>query len=80
MINRITLREYAAIKLRVPDSGIDWLDEMILLAKRDELAAQAMQGISANHCFTDLPSGKVSEWAFEQADAMIAAREKGAQE
>lgn len=27
--NGMTLRQYAAITLRVPDSGEDWLDEMI---------------------------------------------------
>jgi hypothetical protein len=27
--NGMTLREYAAIKLKVPDSGTDWLDDMI---------------------------------------------------
>jgi len=26
----MSLREYAAIQLRVPWSGIDWLDEMII--------------------------------------------------
>jgi hypothetical protein len=25
----MTLRQYAAIKLKVPDSGTDWLDDMI---------------------------------------------------
>jgi len=39
----MTLRQYAAIKLRVPDSGTDWLDKMIVKAKRDEIAAMAMQ-------------------------------------
>ena len=33
----MTLREYAAIKLRVPKSGTDWLDEMILQAKKDAI-------------------------------------------
>jgi hypothetical protein len=28
----MTLRQYAAIKLKVPDSGTDWLDEMIVKA------------------------------------------------
>ena len=37
------LRQYAAIKLRVPDSGLDWLDEMIRKSLRDELAGKAMQ-------------------------------------
>jgi len=33
----MTLRQYAAIKLRVPDSGVDWLDDMIRQAKQDEI-------------------------------------------
>ncbi|MGH9631965.1 MAG: hypothetical protein ACRD7E_26980 [Bryobacteraceae bacterium] len=28
-LEKMSLRIYAAIHLRVPDSGIDWLDEMI---------------------------------------------------
>jgi len=30
----MTLRQYAAIKLKVPDSGTDWLDEMIVKANK----------------------------------------------
>ncbi len=33
-----TKRQYAAIKLKVPGSGLDWLDEMIIKARRDDLA------------------------------------------
>jgi hypothetical protein len=44
----MTLREYAAIHLRVPDSGSEWLDEMIEQSLRDDLAAKAMQGLLAN--------------------------------
>ena len=44
----MTLRQYAAIKLRVPNSGTDWLDEMIRQSLRDELAAKAMQGLISN--------------------------------
>jgi hypothetical protein len=40
----MSLRAYAAIKLRVPDSGIDWLDAMIVKAKRDEFAGMEVQG------------------------------------
>lgn len=40
----MTLREYAAIKLRVPESGTEWLDAMIRKSLRDELASKAMQG------------------------------------
>ena len=35
----MSLRAYAAIHLKQPDSGIDWLDKMIVAAKRDGLAA-----------------------------------------
>ena len=44
----MTLRQYAAIKLRVPNSGTDWLDEMIRTSLRDDLAAKAMQGYLSN--------------------------------
>lgn len=39
----MTLRQYAAIKLRVPNSGTDWLDDMIRTSLRDDLAAKATQ-------------------------------------
>ncbi len=33
----MTLRQYAAIKLRVPDSGTDWLDEMIVKSRNFDI-------------------------------------------
>lgn len=36
------LREYAAIKLRVPDSGTDWLDAMIERSRMMDFAQFAM--------------------------------------
>jgi hypothetical protein len=30
----MTLRQYAAIKLAVPNSGVPWLDEMIVQSRR----------------------------------------------
>ena len=73
----MTLRQYAAIKLRVPNSGTDWLDEMIREARRDELAARAMQS------YFQTQGGRTSEYALkwtaekalEMADAMLKARE-----
>ena len=41
IVGGMTLRQYAAIKLRVPDSGLDWLDDMIRRTKRDNLAGRA---------------------------------------
>jgi len=59
--NGMTLRQYAAIKLRAPNSGTDWLDELIRTSLRDEFAAKAM---------LSLPASK----AYVMADAMLAAR------
>ena len=39
------LKHYAAIKLKVPNSGIDWLDEMIEESLKNDFAAKAMQAI-----------------------------------
>lgn len=33
----MSVREYAAIHLKVPDSGVDWLDEMIQESKKNQL-------------------------------------------
>lgn len=41
----MSFRQYAAITLRVPNSGTDWLDAMILESLRNELAAKVMQGL-----------------------------------
>ena len=68
--NGMTLRQYAAIKLRVPDSGTDWLDRMILKAKRDDLAAQAMQGMLADSEVKGSPK-EFAERAYTLASAML---------
>ena len=54
----MTLRQYAAIKLKVPSSGTDWLDEMIRESQRNEIAASALKGPPAElsaHSWHDLP-------------------------
>ena len=71
----MTLREYAAIKLRVPESGTDWLDEMIRESVRDEFAAKAMQGMLSTDRFGTASEETIADWAYEQADAMLRARE-----
>jgi len=40
---------FASIILKVPNSGIEWLDMMIISAKRDEIAEKAMQGLLAGY-------------------------------
>lgn len=77
----MTLRQYAAIKLRVPNSGTDWLDEMIRESLRDEMAGKAMPACYADYCEHADVQGYVEGWrvgvakdAYESADAMLAAR------
>ena len=79
-----SFREYAAIKLCVPDSGTDWLDDMIRTALRDRFAGMAMQGILA--CPQGIEQGGrdldmtfpvVAETAYEQSDAMLKEKANG---
>lgn len=43
----LTVRQYAAIELCVPDSGTPWLDEMIRQAQRRQATLAALQGLCA---------------------------------
>jgi hypothetical protein len=63
----MTLHEYAAISLKVPESGTPWLDEMITTSIRDRLALNFFSG--------DDTQGDVAERSYEYADAMLKARE-----
>lgn len=44
-VGGMTLRQYAAIHLRVPNSGTDWLDDMIAKARLLDASDRAMQGL-----------------------------------
>ncbi len=68
--NGLTACEYAAIQLKVPDSGTDWLDDMIRAAQRNELAAQAMNAFLSRDGST---LGQDAEAAYMMADAMLKA-------
>ena len=74
-VNGMTLRVYAAIQLRVPDSGHVWLDEMIRQAQRDQFAGQLLPGILAY-------SGGVGDIAedareaYKYADSMLEERKE----
>lgn len=87
----MSLRQYAAIHLRVPDSGVDWMDEMIRKAQRDYFAAKAMHAIITEPTYAGAQSfamyykkrlGLEAEGmdayahvAYAMADAMLNARE-----
>ena len=66
-------RKYAAIKLQIPDSGEEWLDEMIRKKNRRDAALLAMQGILANasSVMVSLDSDKVAKLAFDHADELL---------
>jgi len=66
----MTLRQYAAIKLRVPASGTDWLDEMIRKSNRDIFAAHAINEVG---WYENMD--KSAAMAYLIADAMLKARE-----
>lgn len=68
----MSLRQYAAIHLRVPDSGIPDLDAMIRQARRQEMVGRALQGIITNG---DWGFDEGVGIAFQVADAAIKAME-----
>lgn len=76
----MSLRQYAAIKLRIPDSGEEWLDEMIRKSLRDEFAGKAMEGILAFPGKVQQDAAKtpeaVSRLAYEYAGFLLKAREQ----
>lgn len=81
----MTLRQYAAIKLKVPNSGTDWLDEMIRESLRVELAARVMQGLISDANSVSEDTGKklsiphdaelIANASYAMSDAMLKARE-----
>jgi hypothetical protein len=76
----MTLRQYAAIKLRVPDSGTDWLDDMIREGRCMDYAGQALAGLLANPNLNvhqhENPQKEIATGAYIFADAMIAEQSK----
>jgi len=68
----MSLRQYAAIKLRVPESGAGWLDEMILKSLRNEFAGMALFHIINGH---KARMEHCARSAYRLADAMLV--EKG---
>ncbi|MHA7813298.1 MAG: hypothetical protein ACX94C_07910 [Phycisphaerales bacterium] len=78
----MTLRQYAAIQLRVPNSGIPELDEMICDSLRNEYAGVVLNGLWSTMTedmakgFNDAGVG-LPEVAFTQASLMVARAQNG---
>ena len=71
----MTLRQYASIKLRVPESGTDWLDEMIVKSNRDRFAGQSLNARRLESGPFSTVNEEMARLAYMDADAMLAARE-----
>ena len=72
----LTARQYAAIKLRVPDSGTEWLDDMIRKSLRDDFAAKAMQGMFSNATWDAQTHAQQADDAYFMADCMLESRDE----
>ena len=76
----MSLRAYAAIQLRVPDSGIDWLDDTIRQSQRDAFAGQALAELilayTQAYGSPKAAPDKIATEAYRFADAMLAERER----
>jgi len=87
-VDGMSMRHYAAIALKVPDSGHDWLDAMIIESRRDDLAAKALPAVMCangswhDNGFKPADGKSIMEnhalFAYQIADAMLAARKGGA--
>jgi hypothetical protein len=80
----MNLRQYAAIKLRVPRSGDSDIDAMIRESRRAEFMGRAMEaklaGILASSSWDsrEIRTGTIVKESFAYADAMLAEWEKEA--
>ena len=71
----MTLRQYAAIKLKVPDSGTDWLDGMITQSLRNDFAAKTVQAlVSSPHCAEVFNATQKVKTAYAIADELLKTR------
>jgi hypothetical protein len=73
----LSIKQYAAIRLKVPRSGDPEIDAMIRESRRMDFAGQALSGGMSG--VDDSADAKVfAEAAYEVADAMLAEWEKEA--
>ena len=58
-----------------PEGQMAWIDLHHGMALRDWFAGMALQGMKANPSL-DWEDDRLAKWAYQQADAMLAARDK----
>ncbi|MBO6739003.1 MAG: hypothetical protein JJ916_04000 [Phycisphaerales bacterium] len=67
----LTQRERVAMELRVPESGTDWIDEMIRKSRRDRLIEASLAGFSANPGSSEWSYEQAAEYSIKQADEAV---------
>ncbi len=82
----MSLRDYACIRLGIPETGKDWLDKIIRKSLRDRFAGQVIEGLCTGCAgylgseFSAYAKGScnaaLAKRAVALADAMLAEREK----
>ena len=81
----MTLRDYSCIKLKVPDTDKDWLNEIIVKSLKNDFAGQALIALiqkepEQTNTLSNPGGRKYEEWmageAYLLADAMIKERTK----
>ena len=74
----LSQRAYAAIHLRVPDSGLPWLDVMIERARRDEFTKAIFSQVAQTYAECDPRHGDlVAEKIHQLVTALLAHGRKG---
>ena len=70
-------RQHAAMHLKVPDSGLVWLDAMIIESRRLDAMQAAMAGMLAGALHDHATHDDIAAEAGELADALVAEMRKG---
>ena len=73
----MSIREYAAIHLRVPMSDCKWLDDMIHEAHRNKVTERAVQGIMSGPLANPDEKYHLRDWFAGQALAGLASSDAG---
>ncbi len=76
----MSLREYACIKLKIPETSLDWLNDLIRKSLLNNFAARAMQGYVIKDTEMENFDAKIATWSYEIAGAMLKARGSKEQE
>jgi len=71
----MTLRDYACIKRKVPETDKDWLNELIVKSLRDQFAGKAMSAFIGRP-FSSNDIGAYVRDSYKMADAMLEERKK----